>query len=100
MDVESGGGGGREGRRVLRSRKIVGGRPPEIIISISVSFFLDTYENFAFSNMFKRKWPKFEETLNFGGRWAAWVPMNPSPPKQNFVATPLVRVEGPHDLSF
>ena len=34
------------------------------------------------------KWPKSEEKLTFGGRWA-WVPMNP-PPKQNFVATPLL----------
>ena len=52
------------------------------------SFFLDTYDNLAFYTIFKIKWPKFEEKLNFWGRWV-WVPMNPSPLKQNFVATPL-----------
>ena len=41
-------------------------------------FFIDTYDNFAFSNIFKIKWPKSEEKLNFVGGWA-WVPMNPSP---------------------
>ena len=35
------------------------------------------------------KWPKSEEILNFEGMFG-WVPMNPSPAKQNFVATPLV----------
>ena len=33
---------------------------------ISVSFF-DPYENFPFSTIFKIKWPKSEERLNFGG---------------------------------
>ena len=42
--------------------------------------FFDTYENFAFYTIFKIKWPKFEEKLNFWGRWV-WVPMNPSPPQ-------------------
>ena len=37
------------------------------------------YANFAISNIFKIKWPKFEEKLNFGRRWV-WMPMNSSPP--------------------
>ena len=55
---------------------------------ISVSFFLDTFTYFAFSNLFEIKWPKSEEELNFWGSWV-WVPMNPSPLKQNLVVTPL-----------
>ena len=42
------------------------------------------------------KWPKSEEKLNFGGRWA-WVPMNLSPPpkkKKKFVAMPLGTTTG------
>ena len=35
------------------------------------------------------KWSKSEEKLSFGGR-CGWVPMNPPPPKQDFVAEPLV----------
>ena len=53
------------------------------------------YDIFAFSNIFKTKWPKSEETQNCGCRWA-WVPMNAYEsvplPKQNFVATPLAVV--------
>ena len=85
--------GGRGGGRVLRSRKISGERPPrndDISVGTYLpTFFLDTYENFAFSTIFKIKWPKSEEKLNFGGRWV-WVPMIFRPPKQNFVATPLL----------
>ena len=55
------------GGRVPRSRKISGGLPPRNHY-ISVSFFLDTCDNFAFSTIFKIKWPKSEEKLNFGGR--------------------------------
>ena len=77
---------GDGGGRVPRSRKISGGRPPEMMISQYL--ILDTYENFAFSTIFTIKRPKSEETLTFGGRWV-WIPMNPLPPKQNFVATPL-----------
>ena len=40
---------------------------PEIII-FQYLFFLDTYDHFAFSTIFKIKWPKSEEKLNFGGR--------------------------------
>ena len=76
------------GGRVPRSQKISGGRPPRNDY-ILASFFLHTDENFAFSTIFKIKCPKSEEKLNFGGRWV-WVPMNPSSPKQNFVATPLL----------
>ena len=55
---------------------------------IWASFFLKyRYENFAFSNLFRMKWPKSEEKLTFEGGWAG-VPMNPSP-QTNFVATPL-----------
>ena len=38
--------------------------PPEIMICLYL--FLDTYYNFAFPT-FKKKWPKSEEKLNFGG---------------------------------
>ena len=68
---------GGTGGRVPRSRKISGGRPPQKLWYFSI-FFLDTYENFVFFTIFKIKWPKSEEKLNFGGRWV-WVPMNPSP---------------------
>ena len=40
-------------------------------------FFLKRFF-FAFSNIFKTKWTKSEEKLNFGGRWV-WVPMTPIP---------------------
>ena len=62
MGVESGGPGGR----VPRSRKISGGRSPRN--DDIFAFFLETHENFAFSTIFKIKWPKSEEKLNFGGR--------------------------------
>ena len=81
MGVENGGGGTRPPQS-----KNQRGRPPRNY-DISASFFL-THDNFAFSTIFKIKWPKSEEKLNFGGRWV-WVPMNPSPPKQKFVATSL-----------
>ena len=44
----------------------------------------------AFSNIFKTKWTKAEEKLNFGVRWV-WVPMTPTapPPSKKFVETPL-----------
>ena len=51
MGAESGGGDG--GRRP-RSREISEGRPPEIMI-FQYFFFLDTYQNFTFSNIFKIK---------------------------------------------
>ena len=82
MGVESGGTGGR----VPRCRKISGRRPPRTS-DISVSVFL-THGNFVFSTIIKIRWPKSDEKLNFGGRWV-WVPINPSPPKQSFLATPL-----------
>ena len=68
--------GGGAGGRVLRSRKI--SVPPEIMIFKYLFFLTYIYENVAFSNIFKTKWPKSEEKLTFGGRWA-WVPKNPSP---------------------
>ena len=62
-------------------------------------FLLGTYLNFIFSNIFKIKWLKCEEKLNFWGR-RVWVPgpMNlstpppptPTPHNQNFLATPMV----------
>ena len=67
-----------------------GCRPPRNL-DISVTFFLKLF--FAFFNIFKIKWPKSDEKLNFGGRWV-WVPMNPTsdppPPNQNFVETLLL----------
>ena len=54
-----------------------GGRDPRKV-DISVYFFLKTCYIFAFSNIFKTKWPKSEEKLNFGIGWV-WVPMNPTP---------------------
>ena len=54
MGVESGGGGGDGGRVPPRN---------DILLSI-----LDTYDNFAFFNIFKIKCPKTEEILNLGGR--------------------------------
>ena len=76
MGVESGGGG--TGGRVPRSKKRnSGGCSPQKVSYFSI-FFLDTYGNFAFSIIFKIKWPKSEERLNFGGRWV-WMPVDPSP---------------------
>ena len=43
--------------------------PPPRNDDILASFFLHTNENFAFSTIFKIKWPKSEEKLKFGGRW-------------------------------
>ena len=57
-----------------------------------IIFFLDTYDNFAFSNILKINSPKSKEKLNFGGRWV-WVPTaHESSPKQNFVSTPLLTI--------
>ena len=75
MGVESGGGGGRRTRSPQSKNQR--GRPPQKLWHFSI-FFLDTYANFAFVAIFKTKWLKSEEKLNFGGRWV-WVPMNPSP---------------------
>ena len=57
-------------------------------LDISDFFLKRRHTFFAFSNIFQIRWPKSEEKLNFGGRWI-WVPMNPTSPNQNFVATPL-----------
>ena len=46
--------------------KTAGDDPPEIRI---FQCLLETYSLFAFSNIFKIKWLKFEEELNFGGWW-------------------------------
>ena len=51
MGVESGGGG--NGGRVSRSRKISRGRSPEMMILKHLFFHTD--ENFAFSTIFKIK---------------------------------------------
>ena len=79
-------GGGRGGHD-LRTFENRGGRP-HINFYISVTFSLKR-SFFVFSNIFKIKWPKSDEKLNFGGKWVC-VPYELSPPpKQNFVATPL-----------
>ena len=67
---------GDGGTRPPQSKNQWGTSPPEIMIFQHL--FLDTCKQFAFSTIFKIKWPKSEERLNFGGRWV-WVPMNPSP---------------------
>ena len=47
-------------------KKSAGDVPPRND-DILASFFLHTDENFAFSTIFKIKWPKSEEKLNFWG---------------------------------
>ena len=75
---------GRHGRRKWGD----GGTSPRNYV-ISVFFFLGIHISiFPFSDIFKMKWPKSVDKLNFGGRWACvWVPMNPSP--QNKTSWPL-----------
>ena len=61
--------------------------------------FLDTNDNFTLTNIFKLKWPKSEEKLNFGGRWS-WVPRNPFPPTKlhgDSLAGPAERIRAPRD---
>ena len=58
-----------------RRRQISRGRPQKLGY---FSIFLDTYKNFAFSNIFKIKWSKSDDKLDFGGR-CIWGPMNLSP---------------------
>ena len=72
------GGEGRGGRDPPLL-KTAGFDPPPRNLDISVYFFLKAYNFFAFSNIFKTKWPKSEEKLNFSGRWV-WVPIIPTPP--------------------
>ena len=72
MGVESGGTGDASPAVEKSARDV----PPEIMI-FQYLFFL-THGNFAFFNIFKIKWPKFEEKQNFRDRWT-WMPMNPSP---------------------
>ena len=92
MSVESEGtGGGRPGPAVGKSA----GTTPRNY-DISVSFFL-AHESFAFSNIFKIKWPKSEEKLNFGGRLAL-VPMNSS--KSEFGSIPKNSVLNPWSFQF
>ena len=47
------------------------------------------YTIYCIFQHFQNKVAEIRGETNFGGRWV-WVPMNPSPPKQNFVATPLL----------
>ena len=85
MGVESGGGGRGDASPAVE--KSAGDVPPEMMIFQHL--FLDTNEKFVFSTIFKIKWPKSEEKLNFWSRWV-WVPNYESvPPKQNFLETPL-----------
>ena len=63
IGVESGGGG--DGRTRPPQSKNLRGRPPRND-DISASFFWTHLVIFAFSIIFKTKWPKSEEKLNFG----------------------------------
>ena len=83
MGVESGGG---DGGRVPRGRKISEGRPSR---NDDITVFFLTHENFAFSTIFKIKWPKSEEKLNFEGGWVS-VPMNPSHPNKTSWRRPCI----------
>ena len=67
--------GGREGQDPVLLKTAV---DDPINLDISVHFFLKRIKNQLF-NICKIKWPKSEEKLNFGGRWA-WLPINPPPP--------------------
>ena len=58
------------------------GRPPQKFGHFSLFFFLKPRINFCFSSIFKTKWPKSEEKLNFGSRWV-WMPMTPTPLVKN-----------------
>ena len=68
--ADGGGGGGSRGSGHPHFWKPQGLTPVEIWTF--QYFFLKTYKHFVFSNIFKIKWPKSEEKLNFGGRWV-WV---------------------------
>ena len=81
---------GGDGVRTSALLKTAVDNRPEIWI-FQYSFSLNVYK-VAFSNIFKIKWPKSEEKLNFGGSWV-WEPMklNPSPQAKlrgDAVATP------------
>ena len=80
MGVESGG----RGKRPPQSKNQRGTSPQKLwYFSI---IFIDTYANFAFSNIFEINWAKSEDKLNFGGRWV-WVPwIRPPPPPQTLAA--------------
>ena len=56
---------GVAGLRTSALLKTAGNDSPQFWIGIS--FFFKTYTKFAFSNIFKIKWPKSEEKLNFWG---------------------------------
>ena len=81
-------GGGGEGYASPESRNQRGTSPQK---QVSFSNFFDVFKSCALSNIFKIKWPKSEEKLNFGGRWVQ-VPMHPSPQCheaiQTFMAEP------------
>ena len=86
MGAESGGGGRRDASPAVQKSAGMSSQKRGYFSN----FFLDTYDdNFALSNVFKIKWSKSEEKLNFGDRWA-WVSLNPIPPHQNFLAATFV----------
>ena len=80
---QRGGGGGVAGVRTPALLKTAGVDSAEIWILQYL--FLETYIIFAFSNIFKIKWPKSEKKLNFGGMWD-WVPMNPDVAQNRLLA--------------
>ena len=64
---------GARGVRTTALLKTAGDNPHKF--GSSVSFFWKRIRCiFAFSNIFKIKWPISEENLNFWGRWV-WVPI-------------------------
>ena len=89
----TGGGGGVAGVGTLTFENR-GGRPPRNL-DISLYCFLKTYKMFAFSNIFKTKWPKSEENAKFLGQ-VGLGDYHSDLPSQKFVATPLAGTLQPY----
>ena len=91
--IESGGWAG-----VSTQSKKSAGDDPHIFFYIYIAVsFLDTFTTYAFFNIFKIKWSKSEETLNFGGRCVLVSQPVTLPLNQNFMTDVL---EDNHSTSF